>query len=162
LTALAEPAIGESFLFFITLVALANCKDLGVGCGTCTSPEWEEWKKEFAPMNIDNPTRPPSFTVPSDTGARKHRLDLMGVKDTPRYDSVTSTGGDLGTCPASTYMNKARTHLVRDVMHPLLLQRARDWGRQYVVFETSASYPMYIFTLTKKRDGHAALTSRSH
>ena len=114
-------------------------------------------------MKIDNPTRPPEFSLHTlDAGERKHRLDLMGVKDKPRYDSVTSTEGDLGTSPASTYMNKERTHLVRDVMHPRLLQRARDWGRQYVVFETSASYPMYILTLTKKRDGHVTLTSRSH
>jgi hypothetical protein len=59
-------------------------------------------------------------------------------------------------------MNKARTHLVRDVMHPRLLLRPRDWGRQYVVFETSACYPMYILTLTKQRDAHGALNSRSH
>ena len=78
----------------------------------------------------------------------------MGVKDKPRYDSVTSTEGDLGTSPASTYMNKAKTHLVRDVMHPRLLQRPREWcqwGRQYVVFDTAASYPLYILTLTKQR-----------
>ena len=111
-----------------------------------------EMENKFVPKKIDNPTRPPEFALPSDAGPRKQRLDLMGVKDKPRYDSVTSTEGDLGTSPASTYMNKARTHLVRDVMHPRLLQRARDWGRQYVVFETSASYPMYIITLTKPCD----------
>jgi serine/threonine protein kinase len=158
----AEPAIGQSFRVFVTLVALGNCKDLGVGCGTCTSPEWEEWKTEFVPMRIDNPTRPPGFSLPSDAGQCKHLLDLMGVRDRPRYDSVMSTEGDLGTSPASTYMNKARTHLVRDVMHPRLLLRPRDWGRQYVVFETSACYPMYILTLTKQRDAHGALNSRSH
>jgi hypothetical protein len=76
----------------------------------------------------------------------------MGVKDKPRYDSVTSTEGDLGTSSASTYMNKAKTHLVRDVMHPRLLLRSHEWGRQYVVFDTAASYPMYILTLSKKRD----------
>jgi hypothetical protein len=157
----AEPAIGETFRVFVTLVALGNCKDLGVGCGTCTSPEWEEWKTEFAPMRIDNPTRPPEFALPSDASQCKHMLDLMAV-NRPRYDSVMSTEGDLGTSPASTYRNKARTHLVRDVMHPRLLQRPRDWGRQYVVFETSASYPMYILTLTKQRDAHVAYVSRSH
>lgn len=151
----AEPAIGESFHVFVTLVALGNCKDLGEGCGTCTSPEWEEWKKEFAPMKIEKPTRPPEFFLPSDAGARKHRLDLMGVKDKPRYDSVMSTEGDLGTSPASTYMNKTNTHLVRDVMHPRLRLRSRDWGRQYVVFESAASYPMYILTLTKQRSSPA-------
>lgn len=146
-----EPAIGETFRVFVTLVTLGNCKDLHEGCGTCTSPEWEEWKKEFAPMKIDNPTRPPEYVLPSNAGERKHILDLMGVKDKPRYDSVTSTEGDLGTSPASTYMNKAKTHLVRDVMHPRLLQRPREWGRQYVVFDTAASYPLYILTLTKQR-----------
>ena len=151
-----QPAIGETFRVFVTLVALGNCKDLHEGCGTCTSPEWEEWKTEFAPMKIDNPTRPPEYALSSDAGERKHRLDLMGVKDKPRYDSVTSTEGDLGTSPASTYMNKAKTHLVRDVMHPRLLQRPRDWGRQYVVFDTAASYPLYILTLTKQRHEQVA------
>ncbi len=158
----AEPAIGETFRVFVTLVALGNCKDLHEGCGTCTSPEWEEWKKEFAPMKIENPTRPPEYALPPDAGERQHRLDLMCVKDNPRYDSVTSTEGDLGTSPASTYMNKAKTHLVRDVMHPRLLQRPREWGRQYVVFDTAASYPMYILTLTKQRHANVALASRSH
>ena len=85
----------------------------------------------------------------------------MGVKDAPRYDSVMSTEGDLGTSPASTYMNKANTRLVREVMHPRLLLRARDWGRQYVIFESAASYPMYILTLTKQRNSPVTPASQS-
>ena len=158
----AEPAIGETFRVFVTLVALGNCKDLGVGCGTCTSPEWEEWKEEFKSFKEkDKPTRPPKFVLPPGAGPRKHMLDLMGVKDAPRYDSVMSTEGDLGTSPASTYMNKANTRLVREVMHPRLLLRARDWGRQYVIFESAASYPMYILTLTKQRNSPVTPASQS-
>jgi len=39
---------------------------------------------------------------------------------------------------------------MRDVMHPRLKVRAKEWGRQYVLFD-SASYPMFIITLTKTR-----------
>jgi hypothetical protein len=72
----------------------------------------------------------------------------MGVKDKPRDDNVTSTEGDR-------YL---ASQLVRDVMHPRLLQRPREWGRQYVVFDTAASYPLYILTLTKQR--HEQVVSR--
>ncbi len=112
----AQPAIGESFRVFITLVALGDCKDFGGGCGTCTSPEWEEWKEEFAPMNIDKFTRPPEFSLPLAAREGKRRLDVMGVKNTPRCDSVASTEGDLGTSQAAAYLNKDKTHLVREVM----------------------------------------------
>jgi len=88
---LEEPAIGESFRVFVTLVALGNCKDHGWGCGTCTSPEWEDWKEEFAKLKIDKTTRSLKFVSPPDAGPRKHRLDLMGVEDAPRSDSVMPT-----------------------------------------------------------------------
>jgi ribosomal protein L13E len=38
-----------------------------------------------------------------------------------------------------------------DVMHPRLKDRAGEWSRQYVLFETQNSYPMFIMTLTKTR-----------
>lgn len=155
-----EPGIGESFRVFVSVVALGNCRDLGVGCGTCTSPQWEEWKQEFAPMNIQIPTRPPLMSLATDAAEQRHRLDLMRA-NAPRYDSVTSTEGDLGTAAASTYTNKSKTRLVRDVMHPRLLLRPRDWGRQYVVFGPQASYPMFILTLTKRRSSPVALAAHS-
>jgi hypothetical protein len=37
-------------------------------------------------------------------------------------------------------------------MHPRLRARAKEWGEQYVLFDTAASYPMFIATLTKTRD----------
>ena len=155
----AEPPIGETMLVFASLVCLGNVADMGPGCETCPSPAWDAWKKE--PPILPKPTRPPAMMLSADLAEKQHILDLTQVKDVPRFDSVISTEGDLGTSPASTYMNKARTHLVRDVMHPRLLQRARDWGRQYVIFESAASYPMYILTLTKQRNSPVTPASQS-
>ena len=72
------------------------------------------------------------------------------MKDAPRYDSVTSTEGDLATHPASTNKTAAGQRMC-DVMHPRLRDRAAEWARQYVLFETQNSYPMFIMTLTKTR-----------
>jgi hypothetical protein len=88
--------------------------------------------------------------LPSDAAQRQQLLDLMQVKDAPRYDSVTSTEGDLATHPASTNKTAAGQRMC-DVMHPRLKDRAGEWSRQYVLFETQNSYPMFIMTLTKTR-----------
>jgi hypothetical protein len=74
-------------------------------------------------------------------------LDLLQVKDEPRYDSVTSTEGDLATHPDSNCKTAAGKPM-RDVMHPRLKTRAKEWGKQYVLFE-SASYPVFLLTLKK-------------
>jgi hypothetical protein len=73
------------------------------------------------------------------------------VKDTPRYDSVTSSEGDLGTHPASTNKDSSGRRIC-DVMHPRLKARAKEWAQQFVLFDTAASYPLFIATLTKARD----------
>jgi hypothetical protein len=150
-----EPPIGATMQVFATLVCLGNVADVGAGCETCSSPVWDGWKKEFEyQKSADNrspkPTRPPAMPLPSDAAQRQQLLDLMQVKDAPRYDSVTSTEGDLATHPASTNKTAAGQRMC-DVMHPRLKDRAREWARQYVLFETQNSYPMFIMTLTKTR-----------
>jgi hypothetical protein len=150
-----EPPIGATMQVFATLVCLGNVADVGPGCETCFSPVWDAWKKEFeyqksGENRSPKPTRPPAIPMPSDAAQRQQLLDLMQVKDTPRYDSVTSTEGDLATHPASTNKTAAGQRMC-DVMHPRLRDRAGDWSRQYVVFETQNSFPMFIMTLTKTR-----------
>jgi ribosomal protein L13E len=144
----AEPPIGECMQVFASLVCLGNVADMGPGCETCTSPAWEAWKKE--PPVMPKPTRPPAMMLPADAVEKQHVLDLMQVKDAPRCDSVMSTEGDLGTHPASTSKD-ASGRRICDVMHPRLRVRASEWGQQCVLFETAASYPMFIATLTKTR-----------
>jgi hypothetical protein len=151
-----EPPIGTTMQIFATLVCLGNVADLGPGCETCSSPAWEAWKNEFAyQISADNPspkpTRPPAMPLPSDADRKQHLFDLMKVKDAPRYDSVTSTEGDLASHPASTCKTPSGQR-VCDAMHPRLKDGAKKWAKQYVVFKESDSYPMYIITLTKTRD----------
>jgi serine/threonine protein kinase/ribosomal protein L13E len=151
-----EPPIGATMQVFATLVCLGNVADVGPGCETCSSPVWDAWKKEFeyqksAENRSPKPTRPPAMPLPSDAAERQQLLDLMQVRDVPRYDSVTSTEGDFATHPASTNQNAAGQRM-SNVMHPRLKERAAEWSRQYVLFETQNSYPMFIMTLTKTRD----------
>ena len=100
---------------------------------------------------MPKPTRPPAMTLPASAAEKQHVLDLMQVKDTPRYDSVTSSEGDLGTHPASTNKD-ASGRRICDIMHPRLRARAKEWAQQFVLFDTAASYPLFIATLTKARD----------
>jgi serine/threonine protein kinase len=151
-----EPPVGSTMCVFATLVSLGNVADMGAGCETCPSPAWDDWKKEFDyQKTADNPspkpTRPPAMPQPADAAPKQHLLDLMQVKDAPRYDSVMSTEGDLATHPASTNKDAAGQRMC-DVMHPRLRARAKEWAMQYVLFDTSASCPMFICTLTKTRD----------
>jgi hypothetical protein len=145
----AEPQIGETMQVFASLVCLGNVADMGPGCETCPSPAWDAWKKE--PPILPKPTRPPAMTLSADVAEKQHILDITQVKDVPRYDSVLSTEGDLGTHPASTNKD-ASGRPICDVMHPRLRSRAKEWAEQCVVFDTAASYPMFIATLTKTRD----------
>jgi hypothetical protein len=144
-----EPPVGETMQVFASLVCLGSVADVGPGCETCASPAWDAWKRE--PPVMPKPTRPPAMTLPENAAEKQHVLDLMQVKDTPRYDSVTSSEGDLGTHPASTNKD-ASGRRICDVMHPRLRARASEWGQQCVLFDTAASYPMFIATLTKARD----------
>jgi hypothetical protein len=149
-----EPPIGESMQVFVSLVCLGNVADVGPGCETCTSPAWEEWKKE--PPVMPKPTRPPAMTLPADAAEKQHVLDLMQVKDAPRSDSVMSTEGDLGTHISSTSKDASGRRMC-DIMHPRLRARAREWAEQCVVFDAAASYPMFVVTLTKNRDSPMGL-----
>jgi hypothetical protein len=72
------------------------------------------------------------------------------VRDAPRYDSVRSTEGDLGTHPLSDYRN-SNGQLIRDVMHPRLHLKPAEYGEQFVIFDSSAAYPEFLLTLEKKR-----------
>ena len=144
-----EPPIGESMQVFVSLVCLGNVADMGPGCETCTSPAWEAWKKE--PPVMPKPTRPPAMTLSADAAEERHVLDLMQVNASPRYDSVKSTGGDLGTHPVSTNKD-ASGRRICEIMHPRLRARAKEWGEQFVLFEAAASYPMFIATLTQNRN----------
>ena len=90
------------------------------------------------------------MSLPSDAAHKRHMLDLMQVKNVPRYDSVSSTEGDLATNPESTNRTDSGQP-VCDFMHPRLRARAEEWAKQFVVFETAASYPMFIITVTKKQ-----------
>ena len=159
----AEPAVGDTMRVFVALVALGNVADLGVGCETCPSPIWDDWKTEFvyqksAQNPSPKPTRPPAMQLSGSAAFLKHHLDLLQVGDagTPRFDSVLSTEGDLGTNPNSSYMNNAGRR-IRDVMHPRILKDAGHWGQQYVVFDTSAAYPQFLLTLTKVRESPYSL-----
>jgi hypothetical protein len=143
-----EPIIGTTMRVFATFVCLGNVADMGPGCETCPSAAWDKWKKE--PPILPKPTRPPALELPSDAAKKKHILDLMQVDGVPRYDSVRSTEGDLGTHPASTNRTASGEKMC-DIMHPRLKARAKEWSEQFVLFEPSASYPMYIVTLTKNR-----------
>jgi serine/threonine protein kinase len=144
-----EPPIGETMQVFASLVCLGRVADMGPGCETCHSPAWDAWKKE-TPPSLPKPTRPPTMTLPVEAEERQHILDVMQVADAPRYDSVTSTEGDLGTHPASTNLDPSGRRIC-DIMHPRLRARAKEWAEQCVLFDTAASYPMYIVTLTKTR-----------
>jgi serine/threonine protein kinase/uncharacterized protein YjbI with pentapeptide repeats len=150
----SEPPIGETLQVFATLVCLGNIADMGPGCETCTSPAWDTWKKE--PPILPKPTRPPTMAMPLDTAEKQHILDLTQVRDAPRYDSVMSTEGDLGTHPDSSNKD-ASGRRICDVMHPRLAARAKEWAEQCVLFDPSASYPMFIATLTKTRDSPMGL-----
>jgi serine/threonine protein kinase/WD40 repeat protein len=152
----AEPPIGECMQVFASLVCLGNVADMGPGCETCTSPAWEAWKKDFEyQKSTENPspkpTRPPAIMLSADVAEKQHILDLTRVKDAPRYDSVKSTEGDLATHPASKNKDASGRRMC-DIMHPRLRARAKEWAEQCVLFETAASYPMFIATLTKTRD----------
>jgi serine/threonine protein kinase/GTPase SAR1 family protein len=146
-----EPPVGQTMQVFASLVCLGNVADMGPGCETCPSPAWDAWKRE--PPVMPKPTRPPAMTLPASAAEKQHVLDLSQVRDAPRYDSVTSSEGDLGTHPASTNKD-ASGRRICDVMHPRLRARAKEWGQQCVVFHSAASYPMFIVTLTKTRDFH--------
>jgi hypothetical protein len=74
----------------------------------------------------------------------------LQVRDAPRFDSVRSTEGDLGIHPLSSYSNSSG-QLIRDVMHKRLHARAAEYGQQFIVFDSSASYPEYLVTLEKTR-----------
>ena len=154
----AEPPVGETMRVFAVLVCLGKVADMGPGCESCPSPAFNEWKNEYAyQKSAQNPnplpTRPPAIPLPSDLAERQHLLDLNQVKDEPRYDSVLSTEGELATHPDSTCATPAGKHM-RDVMHPRMKAGAKEWGKQYVLFDTSASYPMILLTLTKTRESH--------
>lgn len=150
-----EPDCGATMRVFASLVSLSNVADMGPGCETCPSDTWTAWKQEFAHQkSAENPNpkpaRPPVMLLSAHAAHTQHILDLMRVKDAPRYDSVVSTEGDLATHSAST--NKVPSGLpMCNVIHPRLKERARDWGRQYIVFDTAASYPMFLITLKKIR-----------
>jgi serine/threonine protein kinase len=149
-----EPPVGESMQVFVSLVCLGIVADMGPGCETCTSPAWEAWKKELPIM--PKPSRPPAMTLPADAAEKQHVLDLMQVKDVPRYHSVASTEGNLGTHPASTNTD-SQGRRICNIMHPRLRAWAKEWGEQCVLFDAAASYPMFIVTLTKNRESPMGL-----
>ena len=162
-----EPPVGSSMRVFAVLVCLGNVADVGPGCESCASVAFIQWKKEYDYMNPKKdpkinplPTRPPAMPLSSDSAERRHMLDLNQIMDEPRYDSVTSTEGDLSTHPNSTCKTPAG-RAVRDVMHPRLKTRANEWGKQFVLFDT-ASYPMFIITLTKTRDSPMGVQQLAH
>ena len=66
-----------------------------------------------------------------------------------------STEGDLATHPASSSTIPSGEHM-RNVIHPRLKARANEWGKQYVVFDT-ASYPLFLLTMTKTRESPMGL-----
>ena len=151
----AEPAVGDTMSVFVALVSLGNVADMGPGCETCASPAWDAWKKEFEYMKSaqnasPKPTRPPLMILPADAAQHCHMTQLLQVRDAPRFDSVRSTEGDLGTHPLSSYSN-SNGQLIRDVMHPRLRARAAEYGEQFVLFDSSAAYPRFLVTLEKAR-----------
>ena len=143
-----EPPIGATLQLFATLVTLGQVADMGPGCESCPSAEWAQWKKEF--QGFPKPTKPPLIPVTRNAAERQHLLDLMH-QSAPRYDSVTSTEGHLSTHSDSSSRTPSG-HKISDVMHPRLKRHACEWGRQYVVFETPASYPLFLLTLRKIRE----------
>ncbi len=154
----SEPQIGESMELLVSLVCLGNMADMGPGCETCSSPPWDAWKNEFEHQNPDiklkpKPTRPPAMLFPADAAKKQFFLDLNQDNDAPYYDSVCSTEGDLSTHPASTNRNSLGQR-VCDILHPRLRAGGKEWGKQYVLFDPAASYPMFILTLTKKKNSH--------
>lgn len=103
----SDPECGASLRVFATLVCLGNVADMGPGCETCPSESWNAWKQEFlyqkSPENPNpKPSRPPQMILPQDSAQKQHLLDLMQVKDAPRYSSIVSTEGDLSTHSQST------------------------------------------------------------
>ncbi len=150
-----EPPVGSTMRVFAVLVSLGNVADMGVGCESCASPAFIQWKTEYNHQKSDKnpsplPPRPPVMQLPDDAAERRHILDLNQVKDEPRYDSVMSTEGDLSTHPSST-CKTAAGRAMRDVIHPRLKTHANEWGKQYVLFDTASSYPMFLMTATKTR-----------
>jgi hypothetical protein len=109
---------------------------------------WIKWKKEFSAY--EKPVKPPVIELPSSPAERQNLLYLMQAGDSPRHHSVFSTEGDLATHRSST--NKTPSgRRIADVMHPRLTVNSREWGKQYVVFEPSASCPFFLLTITKTR-----------
>ena len=147
----AEPEthIGSNIVLFASLVCLGNVADLGPGCKSCASPAWDAWVNELP--KLPNPTRPPAIALSADAAWKQHALDLAQVKTEPRYDSVMSTEGDLGTHRDSENVDKNGIKLT-DIIHPRLKANAAEWSKQFVLFENFSSYPLFILTLTKKRD----------
>ena len=148
--------IGEKMRVFVVLVSLGNVADMGPGCESCPSPAFRDWKKEYDYQKSDKnpnplPTRPPAGPLSSDPALRQHILDLHQVKADPRHDSVMSTEGDFATHPDSTCKTPTGLH-VRHILHPRLQARAKEWGKQYVLFDTASAYPMFLLTLTKTRE----------
>jgi hypothetical protein len=149
-----EPPVGKDMQVFVALVCLGNVADMGPGCESCPSPKYQEWKQEFpksAEIPSPVPTRPPAInnTPSSDPVRWQHTQDIRNVKEYLRYDSVSSTEGDLATHPDSNCKNSSGK-LIREVLHQRLKKRAKEWGKQYVLFDSS-SYPMFLLTLTKTR-----------
>jgi uncharacterized protein YjbI with pentapeptide repeats len=88
------------------------------------------------------------MSLPAGAAEKQNILDLMRSIKEPRYDSVMSTEGDLGSHPDSRNKDSQGRRMC-DIMHPRLRARAQEWSKQYVVFETQNSYPMYLVTLIK-------------
>ena len=93
----------------------------------------------------------PFIMLSADVAEKQHILDLTQAKDAPRFDSVKSTAGDLGTHPASTNKDASGRRMC-DVMYPRLRARAQEWAEQCGVVNAAASHPMFVATLTKTRD----------
>ena len=92
----------------------------------------------------------PSIMPSADVVVKQHILDLTQAKDAPRFDSVKSTEGDLGTHPASTNKDASGRRMC-DVMHPRLKARAQEWAEQCGAVDAAALLPMFVATLTKTR-----------
>jgi serine/threonine protein kinase len=143
-----EPPIGSRMKLFASLVTLGQVADMGIGCESCQSPPWAEWKKEFE--RFPKPTKPPLISLSDDEATRRHLLSLTR-QAAPRYDSVSSTEGDLNTHLDSEFRTPSG-HKLADVMHPRVKEHARQWAQQFVVFDAAASYPLFLVTLQKVRE----------
>jgi serine/threonine protein kinase len=139
----AEPPVGEEMRIFAVLACLGDVADMDFGCESCPSREFLQWREEYQYFK-----RPPVIPYPPGADKKKHLLDRLQVKDGPRYHSVLSTEGNLATHPKSTC--KTPSGPMRDVLHPRLKANAKEWGKQYVLFEFS-SYPMFLLTVKKNR-----------